>query len=488
VQYPLLYACYLVLVVLHVICHVSINRCNQFFIPAIKTILYLLQRQYTTNVHERTLADDIPGSIQTITSHLVLQPPMKSFLCCRSCFSCYNLDSYPINCTYQSSHDSQPCGRPLLKSRKRKGSVVNAEDRKLHCQEFSRWLGNLLWRHGMEELLDRDVYQTGAGPGELWDIWDGEVLRNFEGPEGGNFIRNKNPGEGRLLFSLCMDNFNPFFNKAGGKVYSAGAIALICLNLPGDMRHLLENMFVFCVFPGPKEPSLEQINNVIRPLVDDFIGFWSPGVYYRSTPSHPEGRLFRAAIVLLLGDLLAARKMSGINQWCTQCPLAAADMDNLELETWPKPLTCEEHRKLAEEWKALDNKGRQKHFGKHGIRYSELLRLPYWDPVRFTAVELSHNLLSNNAERHLRVLFRMNVHLEDGVDEQETPLAHKRKQVDPDAVNEVWDTVLHGTNRQLQNTAAYLLREFCRMANMSTGGRKGHLLRQIFEWVCLFIY
>jgi hypothetical protein len=338
----------------------------------------------------------------------------------------------------------------------------------------------------MEQLLDRDVYQTGAGPGELWDIWDGEVLRSFKGPDGGNFIRDKKPGDGRLLFSLCMDNFNPFFNKAGGKVYSAGAIALICLNLPGEMRHLLENMFVFCVFPGPKEPSLEQINNVLRTLIDDFVRFWSPGVYYPRTPMHPDGRLVQAAIVLLLGDLLAARKMSGINRWCTQCPLAAVDTDNLQLETWPQPLTCDEHRKLAEEWKALDEKGRKKHFDKHGIRYSELLRLPYWDPVRFTAIELSHNLLSNNVERHLRVLFGMNVQLDDSLGEDETPAVLQKRQVDPDAASEALETVLQGTNQELENLPAYVLKECCRMVNLPIGGRKKRLLQIIFEWVCLY--
>jgi hypothetical protein len=269
------------------------------------------------------------------------------------------------------------CGRALLQAKKWKGDVVDAIDRKLFCQEFWRWLGDMLCQPGMEELLDRDVYNTGAPPGELWDIWDREVLRNFQGKDGSNFIRNKPPGEDHLLFSLCMDNFNPFFNKAGGKVYSSGAIALVCLNLPGELRHLLENMFVFCVFPGPKEPLLEQINNVLQPLIDKFLIFWLPGVHYSSTPRYPQGHLCRAAIVLLLGDLLAARKMSGINRWCTQCLIAASDIDNIQPETWPRSLTGDKHRELAEEWKALDTKGREKHFKKHGICYSELLRLPY---------------------------------------------------------------------------------------------------------------
>jgi hypothetical protein len=206
-------------------------------------------------------------------------------------------------------------------------------------------------------------------------------------------------------------------------------------------------------------------------------------VYYSSTPRYPQDRLCRAAIVLLLGDLLAARKISGINRWCTQCPIAASDIDNIQPDTWPRLLTGDEHRELAEKWKALDTKGRKKHFKKHSIRYSELLRLPYWDPVRFTVIELSHNLLSNNADHHLRVLFEMSVLSEDGLGDKEPIPTQRKGQLNPIAAGEAWETVLKGSDREVKELAAYALRECCRSAGPPIGGRKELLLKNIYEWV-----
>ncbi len=50
---------------------------------------------------------------------------------------------------------------------------------------------------------------------ELVDIFDGEILRNFRGPDGQHF--GLGGDEGRYVFSLCCDNFNPLGNKQAGK-------------------------------------------------------------------------------------------------------------------------------------------------------------------------------------------------------------------------------------------------------------------------------
>ncbi len=332
-------------------------------------------------------------------------------------------------------------------------------------------------------MLDRDVYATGAGEGELLDIWDGEVLRNFCGPDGKNFFTCKGPSDIRLAFSICMDNLNPFFNKHGGKSYSVGTICLICHNLPPDIRYNLEYVFIFCVFPGPREPRLEQLNNVLKFVVDLFCDFWDPGVYYSSTKKYPNGRLAQAAIVLLLGDLMAVKKLSGIGKWCTQCPVEAKDIDNLDPETWPAPRTAEEHRRLAIEWKGLDSAAQVRHFNKYGIRWTELLRLPYFDAVRFTAVELSHNLLTNNADHHLRVIWDMNALLPDGLGDTGPSSSKKKEDLDPVRVQHAWEMVMRGTDKQLGEIRAKYLKECCRMAGEGTGGRKAALYKTLLEWV-----
>lgn len=51
--------------------------------------------------------------------------------------------------------------------------------------------------------------------------------------------------------------------------HSTGAIYLIICNNPRAKRYLREETILICVIPGPSEPSLEQMNPVIDPMVDD---------------------------------------------------------------------------------------------------------------------------------------------------------------------------------------------------------------------------
>ncbi len=476
----------MLLTVLHIFCAVSLHRCDQFILPVLKLVLRL-HEQYLlgTKKAENKVSEAIPGTMKKVTSSLRLDPTLVTFICCKDCFACYSPTSHPRHCVYKSAPDAPPCGRSLTCKRNRKGKRVEEPEREIHCQDFRSWLAELLSRPGMEEMLERNPYNTGAAEGELRDVWDGKVLRNFRGADGKNFFIHKGPGEIHLAFSLCEDNFNPFFNKHGGKSYSAGVICLICLNLPPHLRYLLENVFIFCVFPGPKEPKLEQINNVMRFLVDQFCVFWAPGVFYDSTPRYPRGRLVQAAIVLLLGDLMAVRKISGISKWCTQCPILAMDIDNLKPETWPAPRSGEEHRRLAEEWKLLGTKARIRHFARYGIRWSELLRLPYFDMPTFTAIELSHNLLTNCAEHHLRSLWGMDSSLQDGLGDK-VVRQRKKREAHPTEIEHAWQVVHRGTKNQLADIPAIVLVECCKRAGEPNGGKKMALLEALENYVWRF--
>lgn len=482
-NYPVYLVCHLLSAVLNVMCNVSVHRCDDFVLPALKCILQEAQEEIGDPGECMDLADGIPGNIKDIMSLLNIEPSIRSLVCCATCFACYSKDDSARSCIHRRAPDLPVCGRPLYTHRKRKGHTVSEPERLLHLQDFKHWLGQFVCRPGMEEILDRDVYATGAEEGELLDIWDGEILRRFSGPDGSRFVSSGPSRTFKLVFAICMDNFNPFFNKAGGKSYSAGVISLICLNLPPGLRHLLENIFVFCVFPGPREPELDDLNNVLCYLMDVFLEFWDPGVYYSSTPKYSDGRLVNAAIVPLIGDLLAAKKMSGIGRWCTQCPLEPGDMDNLDEQTWPRRHTAEEHRRLACEWKSLGSKARRAHFKTHRIRWSELLRLPYWDPVTYTLVEFSHNLLGVNAQHHLRTIFGMNINLQDGLREEEPGPPKKPNDYNPLVMNDAWDKVRGGTDKEAEDLPAYLLKECCRQLQLPSGGRHAAVWGVIKQWV-----
>ncbi|KAI0054556.1 hypothetical protein BV25DRAFT_1873315 [Artomyces pyxidatus] len=173
---------------------------------------------------------------------------------------------------------------------------------------------------------------------------------------------------------------------------------MVCLNLPVETRYLEENMYLVGIIPGPQEPSLEQINHVIRPLVDDLLKFWETGVFVKATPRYPDGRLVRCALVPLVCDLPAARQMGGFAShaaihFCSFCDLSLREIDNLDEKTWPMR-TREGHMEAALKWKnARSETQRLNLFNESGVRYSELLRLPYWDPTRFTVLDTMHSLL-----------------------------------------------------------------------------------------------
>ena len=71
-------------------------------------------------------------------------------------------------------------------------------------------------------------------------------------------------------------------------------------------------------------------------------------------------------------------------------------------ETRPADL----HRKYAQEWMKCNSKSsREGHFKEHGVRWSELLRLPYMDPIRFAVVDPMHCLFLGVAKWIIRSIF-----------------------------------------------------------------------------------
>lgn len=56
---------------------------------------------------------------------------------------------------------------------------------------------------------------------------------------------------------------------------------------------------------------------------------------------------------------------------------------------------------MAEQWKDAPSKAaRDRIFKETGIRWSELLRLPYWDPTRSVVVDAMHNLFLGLVKFH----------------------------------------------------------------------------------------
>ncbi|KAJ6543708.1 hypothetical protein DFH09DRAFT_928400, partial [Mycena vulgaris] len=112
------------------------------------------------------------------------------------------------------------------------------------------WLGRILSRPGIEDILDsypREASQKNS-EGGMDDIWSSPMIQTLEGPDGTLFLDGPE-GEGRYLFSIAVDGFNPFHNKQAKQVVSSTGFFAILLNFPPHLRYLFENMCLLGVGP-----------------------------------------------------------------------------------------------------------------------------------------------------------------------------------------------------------------------------------------------
>ena len=154
------------------------------------------------------------------------------------------------------------------------------------------------------------------------------------GPDGKHFSLGSD--EGHYMFSLGIKFFNPLGNKQSGKKKSIGMVSLVCENLPINICHQPENMFLYSIIPGPNEPPLACLNHYISPLVDQLEVFWNPRVRFTRTFNYFYERIVLAALVCVVCDLLAACKLLALYQLntsrCVQCAVVCGSLMGLEIQ------------------------------------------------------------------------------------------------------------------------------------------------------------
>ena len=432
--------------------------------------------------------------MRTVLDAMALEPVTRAFVCCPKCFFLYSLDpdnpkNLPESCTNRVAPKSRACNCTLRKPRNRGAIEVTVPTRKFLYQDLKHWVGWMYGRPDLEMYLDRrhpsqNVDQL-RNSNELWDIWDSPTLRDFLGPDGCTTFTAPPGNEGRLVMSLNMDGFNPYGNRTAGKKVSVGAIYMVVLNLPPAIRYNVENIFLVGIIPGPHEPSQQEINYLLRPLVDDLVLFWEDSIYLSRTSLHRNGRRVRIALIPLICDLPASRTMSGFahfssTNFCSECHQTLDDINNLEHWNW-EPRNRNDHLAHAAEWLAAKTeKKREELLKAAGVRWSELLRLPYWDPTKFTLVDSMHMLYLWILQRHCREIWGMDIRFEDGEGitfdhPKNHPVEEEMKKA-----HEIWKA---GNITELGKLKTPVLRELCRRFNLPFGMKKKKLLRSLVQHV-----
>ena len=165
-------------------------------------------------------------------------------------------------------------------------------------------------------------------------------------------------------------------------------------------------MVLVGVIPGPHEPSL-HINSFLEPIVLELLKLWT-GVEILTTEGN---QIVRAALLCNSSDIPATRKVGGFVghgavKGCSRCLRSfttnsftdKADYSGFDSATWPTR-SLEEHKRKGMEWKhARTQVERHKIEREYGVRFTELLRLPYFDSARFSVIDPMHNILLGTAK------------------------------------------------------------------------------------------
>ncbi|KAJ3530362.1 hypothetical protein NM688_g7722 [Phlebia brevispora] len=433
----------------------------------------------------KTIASSIPSDVRLVITTLDLSPQTITFVCCPRCFALYRLqsseedDQYPKSCQERKANGSPPCSAQLRITRTIRGVDRTFPARRFRMQDFDDWLGRTLCRPGLETVMDSRTSTCGVKEA-MADIRDAPILDTILLPNGEKFVGPHVMDEGRYTFSICMDGLNP--RGKGGPPVSVCSIFLACLDLPPNMRYKQENMFLVAVIPGPRHPSKEQINYLLKPIVTTFHRTYQHGVFYSRTPNFPRGKMTRSALVLPIGDSLAYAQMMGCappthTHFCPFCLLTVDKIEDLDWQNWPTH-DSDRYLSIAKSWlEAETEEDRAAIYKVHGIRWSELLRLPYWDPTKFRTIDIMHNLYSGVLAHHIVSIWGISSELQDGL-EGVTFDPSKRK-VSADERTEGRRVLQFGTDHQLDKLLKPVLRQLCREEGLRFSGRKGKLLKRL---------
>ena len=330
------------------------------------------------------MIQQIPKTKEAVFHCLGLVPHLTTRICCQKCFALYPLQpdnpnaptkckqsflsQYQGYCKWAKLQKLDPtCDQELYKLDKRK---VSTPIRTYTYVTLYSWLEERVAQPSFESLLDSSLSATSwESDDPMEDVWHGSVWREFPNADDGSGIYTSHSGN--LVFSLSLDWFNAEGSSSHGKHNSVGAIVLICLNLPPTQRYKVKNVFLFGIIPGPREPSLDEVNHLLQPLIDELKEFWT-GIFFASTSQHPQGRTIRAAIFPLIADLPALRKVGGFGshssiRFCSFCTLSKHNLEEINKLKF-HPRTNDEHLKQANAWLQHDNATSRKKFSNNTVR------------------------------------------------------------------------------------------------------------------------
>ena len=424
-----------IIILLGAICHVVAGLRTEICEFIINTAILLVQLAMGTtsplsqgpeaayNANQEFILKKLPTSLYTALSKFDVESETTLYAACPTCNFTHEahfdpvlaIHSYPPRCRNRllGAHGSYICDTPLLETR-------SGQPRPLKpflMASFREHLVKLLANKEIEFAIDSACDNVMSLPNEggtrpAKTPFDTEFLMTFNGPNPGQLFVDRGD-KVRLAFVIHLDFFNPNGVSSHSNSDSIGLVSLALLNLPVELRYQPENLYL-AIIPGPREPKDDEINHYLHPIVDEFLVGWERGFHISQTALSPEnGRDVEIAIVISLNDMPAARKVSGTaghtsHFICTRCTLfGVSKVHDIECHKWVLQDTNLLKQK-AEEWRDAETVERRKEiFKEYHVRWSELWRLPYWNPPRMLVVDVMHCILEGCVHYHCRRVLRI---------------------------------------------------------------------------------
>ena len=321
------------------------------------------------------------------------------------CIEKRGIRTMPLVCKYRFSGHESPCNGTLLRSIELRSRREIFYPYRVYCyMPLLYYLKMFVNRPNFDSLCSEWKKHINE-PGIYEDIFDGKIWRDFQEYDGVPFLSEP------YTYGLMMNI--DWFNPCKHTEYSLGAIYLTFMNLPRKLRFRQENVMLIGLIPGPKEPK-KDINPFLVPLIKELLSLLHGVEIYIESLS--KSVLVRCALLCVACDIPASRKVCrflghSATLGCSKClqkfpgTVGHKDYSGFDRGQWKKR-SLDDHKKCINKIRQCKTKkARNDLESSYGCRYSALLYLPYFDPIRMTVIDPMHNLYLGSAKRILKYIW-----------------------------------------------------------------------------------